>query len=336
MLPILPIFYLLAVPPFFPGSDGRPPWAPTAPVYQQPGPTTTAPAGNRPPVSAAGSSRSTPATPPTPSRAVAPQAVLDAAVRALESRGSISASIRQQVDLFDKQLVGRGSYLELRRGGVPLIRLELQIQIGEQGSSLLEICDGRTFWTYTKFADHDALTKLDAVRAVAALDQAAKMPNRNLAGALPGLGGLPKLLRALDANFRFTTAERGRFRQLPVWRLQGGWQTAQLARLLPKQAAAINQGKPADLRPLPQYLPDRVVLLLGQEDLFPYRIEYRRGADQKDGSSGQDEGRPIVSIDLYEVSLNGPVNPARFVYNPGSGQPADQTQVFLQSLGVKQ
>ncbi|MGO8688052.1 MAG: LolA family protein [Thermoguttaceae bacterium] len=325
MLPILPILCLLAAPPFFHGSDDRPAWVPGPPVYQQPGSSPASAAGN-PAVAAA----------PHAGGAVAPQAVLEAAVRSLESRRSVSAKIHQQIQLFDKQLVGRGDYLELRGGPVPLIRLEMQVQIGDQVSSLLQVCDGQTLWSYTKLADKETLTRLDAVRATAALQQAAQRPDRNPAAVLPGLGGLSKSLRALDANFRFTTAERRQFRQAAVWRLQGGWQPAQLARLLPKQAAAIAQGKPADFRRLPQYLPDRVVLILGQEDLFPYRIEYRRTVDKKDGPSADDEGRLLVSIDLDDVRLNFPIDRTRFFYNPGSGEPADQTNAFLQSLGVKQ
>ena len=130
-----------------------------------------------------------------PGGAVAPQAVLEAAVRSLESRRSVSAKIHQQIQLFDKQLVGRGDYLELRGGPVPLIRLEMQVQIGDQVSSLLQVCDGQTLWSYTKLADKETLTRLDAVRATAALQQAAQRPDRNPAAVLPGLGGLSKSLR---------------------------------------------------------------------------------------------------------------------------------------------
>ena len=335
MLPILPILCLLAAPPFFHGSDDRPAWVPGPPVYQQPGSSPAPAAGNLPADHPAGPQPAAAAA-PRAGGAVQPQAVLEAAVRSLEGRRSVSAKIHQQIQLFDKQLVGRGDYLELRGGPVPLIRLEMQVQIGDQVSSLLQVCDGQTLWSYTKLSDKETLTRLDAVRATAALQQAAQRPDRNPAAVLPGLGGLSKMLRALDANFRFTTAERRQFRQAAVWRLQGGWQPAQLARLLPKQAAAIAQGKPADFRRLPQHLPDHVVLFLGREDLFPYRIEYRRIADKKDGPSGQDEGRLLVSIDLDDVRLNFPIDRTRFFYNPGSGEPADQTAAFLQSLGVKQ
>ena len=160
------------------------------------------------------------------------------------------------------------------------------------------------------------------------------MPNRNPAAVLPGLGGLSKLLRGLDANFRFTSVEHGRFRQVPVWKIEGGWQTARLIEMLPKQKDAIEHGKPPDLKRLPQYVPDRVVLLLGQENLFPYRIEYCRAAEKKDGSAEADDTQAIVTMDLYEVSFDAPIDPQRFFYNPGNMRSTDQTKSFIQSLGV--
>ena len=141
------------------------------------------------------------------------------------------------------------------------------------------------------------------------LQEVAAAPGRDPAATLPGLGGLSRLLRGLDANFRFTTAELGRVKQpvkyLPVWKLEGGWRPAQLVRLLPQQKAAIEQGKPVDTTRLPKHLPDRVVLLLGQEDLFPYRIEYRRQVDKKEAGEGE-ETRSLVTMELYEVNLNAP------------------------------
>ena len=217
-----------------------------------------------------------------------------------------------------------------------MIRLELSTQIGDQVSSFLQVCDGKCLWTYRKLFDETTLTRVDAVRAMRVLQAMAAAPGRDPAATLPGLGGLSRLLRGLDANFCFTTAELGRVKQpvkyLPVWKLEGGWRPAQLVRLLPQQKAAIEQGKPVDTTRLSKHLPDRVVLLLGQEDLFPYRIEYRRQVDKKEASEGE-ETRSLVTMELYEVNLNALAEPTRFLYNPGSMEPEDQTESFLLSLG---
>jgi hypothetical protein len=268
----------------------------------------------------------------------------------LESRGSISAGIRYQVRLFDKELVGRGNYWELRQPGVPLMRMELRIQIDDQVSSLLQVCDGRYLWTYRNLPETATVTQIDAVRATRALEQLATVPNRNPAAMLPGLGGLSKLLRALDANFHFTsvtsgwldqqdfhfTATREQAGQRPVWRLEGGWQTSQLIRLLPKQQEAISRGKPVDLSRLPQHIPDQVVVCLGQEDWFPRSIEYRRAVEKAEDAAAADTSRAIVTMQLFDVYFNVPIEAQQFVYKPGSVQASDQTEAFLQSLGLPQ
>ena len=107
-----------------------------------------------------------------------------------------------------------------------------------------------------------------------------------------------------------------------------------LAMLLPNQKDAIQHGKPVDTTKLPKHLPDRVLLLLGQEDLFPYRIEYRRQLDKKEAAGGE-ESRAVVTMELFEVNLNAPAEPTRFLYNPGSMEPEDQTQAFLGSIGAR-
>jgi hypothetical protein len=259
----------------------------------------------------------------------------------LETRNSVSAKIRHRVDLFGKQLVGDGEYREQRRNGIPAIRLELKIQIGDSTSSLLQVCDGRYCWTYRKLFAKESLSRIDAVRAVAALAQAEK-PAENAAengprpaGMLPGLGGLPRLLRGLNANFQFTSAQRGQWGTQPVWRLEGGWRPALLARILPKQKEAIEQGQPVDLSRLPEQLPDRVVLYLGQDDLFPYRIEYCRTAGKKDGDTEGEATRDLVTVELYEVHMNIPLDPGQFIYSPGSVEFSDQTDAFLQAVGGK-
>ena len=318
----------------------------------------------------AGPPQSTSPQEPKADSAPRPQAqeILQAAVRTLESRDCVSARILQQVDLFDKQLVGSGVYLQQRVGTdqwlpvqeappfaplagrgtqrVPggegswdrlLIRLELRIQIGDQQSSLLQILSpptpaGHYLWTYYKLPDEERLSRVDLVRAAQALDKAQPTPGLGTEGMLGGLGGLPRLLRGLQAAFDFSSAEQGHIGRLPVWRLQGQWRPERLAKILPDQKAAIEAGKPPDLVKLPEHLPDRVVLMLGQDDLFPYRIEYRRGIPEKAG--GRDDSRALVTMELFDVKLNVPIDRNRFIYNRGTTDFSDQTESFISSLGA--
>lgn len=265
------------------------------------------------------------------------QAILLSAVRTLEGRNGVSAKIRHRIDLFDKQLVGSGVYFQQRAGSDHLIRLELRIHVGNQQSSLLQVLappnpDGHYLWTYRKLPDEEKLSRIDLVRAARALKKAETMPGRGTEGMLAGFGGLPKLLRGLQAAFDFDAAQPARLDRLPVWTLQGHWKPDRLAKILPDQKAAIEAGQPADLSKLPDHLPDHVVLMLGQEDLFPYRIEYRRGIARKEGR--EKDSRALVTMELFDVKLDVPIDRTRFIYNPGNTSFVDETDSFLSSLGT--
>ena len=115
---------------------------------------------------------------------------MDRAVRAVETRQFISARIKQQGELFGKQITGEGRYYELRQGWIPRIHLELTVEIGSVSTSIVQVCNGADFWTYRKLPTGESLSKLDAVRAITALKQAeGKLPREAVASS-PGLGGL--------------------------------------------------------------------------------------------------------------------------------------------------
>ena len=105
-----------------------------------------------------------------------------------------------------------------------------------------------------------------------------------------------------------------------------------LARILPEQKKLIESAEPIDLSKLPEHLPNQVLLLLGEDDLFPYRIEYRRTVDPDAASPSS---RPVVTMQLFEVVTDAPIPPHRFHYNPGEMEYEDETEQFLKSLGVQ-
>lgn len=265
---------------------------------------------------------------------VSGQELLEHAILTLESRPSVSARIRQSVDLFGHQPVGSGVYLEQRSGGQPLFRLEMRMQLGSESSSLLHVCDGRHLWVYRKIGEGETLGRIDVGRVAEALEDSGKMHQIAKVGYWPGLGGLPRLLRGLHAAFDFTSVEETRLAdQMPVWRLRGEWKQARLAKLLPEQDIA-DTGKPVDFSKLPPHLPDHVLVLLGKTDEFPYRIEYRRrtpNGHQAEGSSGS---RAIVTVQLHQVNLSAPIHPTRFLYNPGDLEYSDDTNLFISRLGL--
>jgi len=282
---------------------------------------------------------------PSPSQDTAPgpvqdsstgaQAVLEQAIMAVESLRSVSAQIRQRVDLLDNQLVGLGTYLEQRSAKGLELRLELGFQLGEDNkSSLTQVCSGQYLWVCR---DKDPPRRIDLARVAKAIGERGGFARPGKIGSWPGLGGLPKLLRGLHANFDFTFIEETRLdNQLPAYRLQGDWKQEKLSKILADRQGAFLAGTPVDLDRLPQHLPHYVVLYLEKHGLFLRRIEYWRRPSAKMQEQGTQKDRTIVSMDLFDVVLNAPINPARFHFDPGDAKPIDQTNAFLEEMGLKE
>jgi hypothetical protein len=250
----------------------------------------------------------------------------------LASPHSISAKIQQDIHLFGTHLVGSGVYLEQSDGRLFLLRLETRIQLGEKACSFLDVSDGRYLWSYQKIREEEKLKRIDLLRVQQQAEELGELDNVIARGWHLQVGGLTKLIGALNAWFDFHTVQATSLHQLPAWRLAGRWKPKKLALLLPEQADAIEAGKPADLDGLPAHVPDHVVLLLGQDDYFPYQIEYRR-QDSGDGSKhGAASSRTLVSILFHEVSSNVQLAHESFVYNPGELEPIDDTRSYLRRM----
>ncbi|MEE8450373.1 MAG: hypothetical protein V3R99_00610 [Thermoguttaceae bacterium] len=263
-----------------------------------------------------------------------PQSLLEDALRILEMRRSVVARIRQEIDLFGKRLVGSGIYLEQLQGRDRLVRLELKIQHGEQASSLVQVAalpdkNGRRFlWTKRKVLDTEQLSRIDLDQVAKELERAdTETPRFDQPAMLQAEGGLAKILRGLHASFDFTDAQLGRLGKQGqlVWRIQGQWKPEQLARAVPKLREEGRAATPLDPSRLPPHLPDLVVLHLRHEDLFPYRIEYRRTVSQR-------STRAMVTMEFYDIVVDMAVSPRRFEYNPGDLDYTDDTADYLDSL----
>lgn len=284
------------------------------------------------------------------SAAASPQADVDQghlwllrARKALAGHKTISAVIRQRMHLYEQELVGSGEFMQ----GPPeknLLHFDLRLKVGQQDSYFQERCDGQFYWLQ-KFEDGlPRLTRVDVKRVVAARADAARvrpgglekvaLPAEAGMGGMLGLGGVASLLDQLAEWCVFPRVAQGKLPTkgaLPVIVLEGGWRPERLLHWLPDQADAVSQGKPIDLNKLPPMLPDRVVVFLGRDDLFPRRIEYS-ASDSRNIARGETE--PLVQLHFEDVRFDEPVDSRYFTFSGGVVPPVDDTDGYLLRNGI--
>lgn len=260
------------------------------------------------------------------------------AADSLAKLSSISARIRFHSDMFGFRSIGQGGYLQSGIGEQRKVRWELKTSLAEQICLWQQVSDGRYLWELIELSPEErTLNRVDLRAVRQAIEQAGERKEKSLSfKAEMSIGGLPNVAEGLRRSFQFDRAQAGQLDQLPVWIATGTWRPKALVSISKELAEQAAAGRPLDLKRLPPQLPEEVRLYLGQDDLFPYRIEYRRrGAGQgKVGQGGSDEMQTMVLVELYEVQINAPLDPRQFEYGPATGY-ADTTEGFLKTLGVK-
>ena len=263
------------------------------------------------------------------------QGLLVSAIIALERHRSVDAKVRQQIDLFGKRLAGTGTYQEQKTNEGLQLRLEMKYQLGDQPCTVLQVCDGRYFWFFEQFGEKPSLGRLDMAEVRRALEEKGDVWKAGKIGTWPGLGGMSKLLRGLNASFDFTRRDEAQLdSQFPVIRLYGQWKREKLAEMCRGGKPAGEAGKPVSLEKLPQHVPHSVILYLGKDDGFPSRVEYLRG-EPSPRSAGGESLRQIAVMELFNVSLDVPIPASRFSYEPTIKPTEIKTDRFLDELGLK-
>jgi hypothetical protein len=286
--------------------------------------------------------------------------LLEAASR-LERRRSVTARLRHQATFQGEQLFGVGSYWQEGRGDQLKVRWELQI--AGQDSRLLQVSNSRFRWLDCELPVGRTVTRVDLrqLRAVLAAPgsgeirpgEASWSPSQMDVTAI--CGGLPRLLATLTENFNFlppqamrlVPAQGGPATGVPLFAVVGHWKSEKLAALVGSQPSPARQGEspaetgsqsPAAISQPPGRIPQEVLLLVDQTDLFPYRIEFRAlESRQTVDSTGrpvpyQLSQRPIVVLEFSNVVFDIPIAAGHFDYAPPTADWVDQTDDVLEKL----
>lgn len=255
--------------------------------------------------------------------------VVKNAVQKIAQHLTISSRLRVRTDLMGQPLVGSGEYAQLRSSAGLLLRMELAIQAGQQATSVKQISDGRDLWEHWRIGKTERLNHvdLDAVN-----DAVTKAPAGSAVGASSSLasGGLPKMLAQIGDNFDFGRIEvkSGRIEEIPVWFVNGVWKGERLA----KAAPGAVEGSKIVYEKLPIHLPHQVELVIGQQNLFPYRVTYLR----YHAADGKYVLKPAVTTEFFHVAIDDSLDPTQFNYTqPTNIGVADRTDAFIRAMGIE-
>jgi hypothetical protein len=280
------------------------------------------------------------------------------AINQFERHNSVTAHMRHQASIGGVELYGVGNYWQQGSGETLRVRMELKIA-NQEGSSLLQVSNRGILWIDRQLPSGRSVTRfnlrqLRADPVLSAGELESILPGEASWSAMqPELtahrGGLSSLLASLGDHFSFLPPQAMRLAlappltqeptNIPVFAMVGHWKPKKLAELTGAgQASSVEDQGPDEARQWPERLPQEVLLLIGQADLFPYRIEYRRLETPReanhDGSPVpfQLSAEPLVVLELSDVTFDVPIDGGQFDYNPKDVDWVDQTAKLLERL----
>ncbi|MBT4845303.1 MAG: hypothetical protein HON92_07680 [Planctomycetaceae bacterium] len=161
------------------------------------------------------------------SEELSPKKLLRKAVQAVVAESNLQASVRHKINLFEQQLVGTGHYSQFGEGPIKRLRLELKTQVGKTTTSITQVCDGRHLWLRENFPDSVQLSRIDVRQVRTRLEQLQRadpviIPQSGWAVNI-AMGGLPRVLAAVEDSFNFSAVRRATFEDVPVWIISGRW-----------------------------------------------------------------------------------------------------------------
>jgi hypothetical protein len=246
----------------------------------------------------------------------APADLMSYAVTMLGRRRSVVAKIRHQGEIYGRAVIGSGDFVQ-GPASSRTVRYELRLQVGSRQVDFLEINDGLHLWRRSQYEKEPVIERIDVERILADEQKARGGPATDPT-ALLSLGGLGRLLSTLVSDYDFSQAlPPSNLGDVPVHGIVGRLRREALERYKVKSGAA--------LRP---HVPDVVVVYLGQDDLFPYRIEFRRSASGAGEGGGTTDER-LLRLEFFEVQLDVPVDASKFTFRAEHLQFVDITDRVL-------
>ena len=264
--------------------------------------------------------------------------VVDAAIKQVAALKSVSADLVQKVDMVDQKFEIQGRYLKAQDRRLYL-RLKVSGLVDTDGN-VLQVCDGQTLWDYQKVMDNTFIRKIEVAKVFEKIDSPDLDPTlREQILSQFGFAGPDELLKGLRKAVKFDQNELGTLDGREVYIVRGEWRNRNA--LIP----AKQQPLPATAA-LPAYIPSLVVLYLGKDDGWPYKLtlvgrnptrllDPKKNAGEARRLASQEVSPTRIELIYSNVKLNADLKLDEFAFQPPPGARwEDGTQPIVNFLGA--
>jgi len=264
-------------------------------------------------------------------RAVQAERIVASSLATLARVESFSARLRQKARLGDRVLVGTGRYLQTGQGESQKFRFESTLESDSESFELLELSDGLFAWAYRRDGPQPpTLYRIDVRRVH---DRLVELGCPTPEDTARYLGGLQRSLGLIRQWMHFTSADPQEIDGTSVWMVDGSWAPGALAATGPPLHDKVVAGAaivPADL---PDGVPWSVRLAIGRGDLVPRRIEWLAIPGPRPVSPDAPL-EPIAILEVFDIVIDGFIEPATFFYQPAITGLMDVTDQHVKTLAL--
>jgi len=241
----------------------------------------------------------------------------------LLNSASIEANARITIRLFDEYVVAKGKYYQMGLGSTNA-RLEFEFGQSDDATQVVQICDGRFYYTLTESKKEKRLefVNLERVSMVNGSTQSFVGDPTNLMAT----GGIASVLQNLAAVFDFDAPVPSELGGISMLTLNGTWKADKLNQFVSELVHPGELDSKNGWEELPRQIPHAVSVTLGNDSnfpLFPYRIVFYQ-YDPQTGSFTH----PMLTLELFEVGRSAPLSQNLFALDSSKAITIDATERY--------
>ncbi len=266
--------------------------------------------------------------------------ILNQARTRLEGLDSLECDLQQTAMIGGMKILATGRYTEASGNRVHLLfrmypmataKAEdlkaaaldappAELKPDDNSSELLQVSDGTVVFTSWKNGDTQRVTRRNLRDIQTAAASASGFESGSVAMDL-GVGGLRSLISRLQSSMVFAPVRRVTAGDRTLLEVTGRWSDR-----VRRELFGLPENTFVDARP---WVPEYCRVYVDQETMLLRRIQYLKHSP----NPADKLARPLLTLDLRNLKLNGPVDDALFRFTPPENTPVeDQTDAVIQAI----